>query len=146
MGLSARVGPGLVGLDASIFIYLVEQHAEYGAVVRPLFVEADSSARQLVTSAVTLLAVLVVPIRSGDARLVANYERILTRGRGLRLVEIDHSQLRIAAELRARHGVRTPDALQLAAAIATGCTRFVTNDRRIPAVPGLDVVQLRDVA
>lgn len=146
MGLSTRVGSGPVALDAAIFIYLVERHAEYGPIVRPLFVEADADARELVTSAITLVEVLVVPIRLRDAGLVARYEHILTRGRGLRLIDVDHGQLRTAAELRAEHGVRTPDALQLAAALAGGCGAFVTNDRRIPAVPGLDVVQLRDVA
>ena len=38
---------------------------------------------------------------------------------------------------------RTPDALQLAAALSAGCRTFVTNDRDLPAVPGLEVLQLR---
>lgn len=33
-------------------------------------------------------------------------------------------------------------ALQLVAALSTGCKTFVTNDRRLPAVPGLRVIQL----
>ena len=39
-----------------------------------------------------------------------------------------------------------PDALQLAAALSSGCKTFVTNDRRLPAVPGLRVVQLSQYA
>ncbi|HET7321991.1 MAG TPA: PIN domain-containing protein, partial [Longimicrobiaceae bacterium] len=54
----------------------------------------------------------------------------------------DRSQLRTAAQLRARYGVRRPDALQLAAAVSTGCTAFLTNDRRLPNIAGMKVVTL----
>jgi len=99
-----------------------------------------------VTSALTLLEVLVVPLRAGDRQLAERYESLLTRGRGLRLVDITRAQLEAAASLRAVTGARTPDALQLAAAISAGCKTFVTNDRRLPAVPGLRVVQLSQYA
>jgi predicted nucleic acid-binding protein len=58
--------------------------------------------------------------------------------------KIEHvaSALTLAAELRATTGAATPDALQLATALATGCSSFLTNDRRLPSVPGLKVVKL----
>ena len=63
----------------------------------------------------------------------------------MRLVEIGRAQLRVAAQLRAQHAaLRTPDALQLAAALSAGCSAFVTNDRDLPGVPGLRVLKLRD--
>ena len=49
---------------------------------------------------------------------------------------------RAAAQLRATTGVNAPDALQLGAALAAGCRTFVTNNRRIPAIPGLREIQL----
>ncbi len=55
-------------------------------------------------------------------------------------------QLRAAAQLRAATGARTPDAIQLVAALGTGCTALVTNGRRLPPVPGLRVVQLESYA
>jgi len=98
-----------------------------------------------VTSAITLLEVLVVPYRAGKVALAERYEQLLTRAAHLRLVDIDRQQLRAAAQLRALHGIRTPDALQLAAGLATRSTMLITNDRRLPSVPGLEVVQLRDL-
>jgi predicted nucleic acid-binding protein len=63
----------------------------------------------------------------------------------VRLVEIGRGELRMAAQLRAVHlSVRTPDALQLAAALSAGCSAFVTNDRDLPALPGLRILKLRD--
>jgi predicted nucleic acid-binding protein len=146
VGLIADIGPGAVAVDTAAFIYFIEDDPRFAPIVRPLFEQADRSERQLVTSALTLLEVLVVPLRAGDRQLAERYESLLTRGRGLRLVDITRAQLEAAASLRAVTDVRTPDALQLAAAITTGCKTFVTNDRRLPAVPGLRVVQLSQYA
>ncbi|HKK53644.1 MAG TPA: PIN domain-containing protein [Myxococcota bacterium] len=95
------------------------------------------------TSAITLLEVLVVPYRAGKVALAERYEQVLTRAAHLRLVDVDRQQVRAAAWLRAVHGKRTPDALQLAAGLAARSTTLITNDRRPPSVPGLEVLQLR---
>jgi predicted nucleic acid-binding protein len=99
-----------------------------------------------VTSAITLLELLVVPYRAGDDALAERYELLLTRSRGVTTVALDLGQLRSAAQIRANFGVRTPDSLQLAAARTAGCSAFITNDRRLPKLPGLRIVQLHDVA
>lgn len=146
MGLKAAVGPGPVALDTAAFIYFIEEHETYLPLLAPLFREADQGRRVLVTSALTLLEVLVVPYRAGDVTLAERYEALLTRGRGLRLVPLDHAQLRTAAQVRALTRMRTPDALQIAAALSQRCAAFVTNDREYPQLPGLRVVQLRELA
>lgn len=142
MGIVASVGSGPIAIDTAIFIYFAGRHATYADLVRPMFGAADRGELELVTSAVTLLEVLVVPYRAGDFVLAERYETLLTRSRGLTLVAMDLVQLRAAAQIRARYGVKTPDALQLAAAVTTRCTTFVTNDRRLPELPGLRVIQL----
>lgn len=146
MGLIEALGPGPTALDTMNFTYLIEEHEEYLPLLLPLFEEADAGERELMTSALTLLEVLVVPYRAGDLSLVERYELLLSESRGLTLVEIDRSQLRGAAELRATYGVRTPDGLQLAAALAGRCGSFLTNDRDLPEIPGLEVLQLSNFA
>lgn len=144
MGLIDEVGAGPVALDTAAFIYFIEEHPLYVPPLLPIFAAADNEALTIVTSAVTLLEVLVVPYRAGNLPLATRYEALLNRSRGVRLREIDHGLLRAAAQLRATAGVRTPDALQLAAALAEGCTSFVTDDRRLPALPGLRILQVGD--
>lgn len=138
----ADIGRSPAGVDTAIFIYLIEEHPKYLRLLRPLFAEVDQGRRELVTSAVTLLEVLVVPYRSGDAALAAQYEELLTRSRGIRLADISRDLLRAAAQLRAARGMKTPDALQVAAALAAGCGVFLTNDRDLPSVPGIRILQL----
>jgi predicted nucleic acid-binding protein len=59
------------------------------------------------------------------------------------VIELDHGQLRAAAQLRAVHlKLRTPDALQIAAALSSRCVALITNDRKLPDIPGLDVLQV----
>ena len=138
----ASLGGGAVGIDTAIVIYFIEEHPTFLPQILPLFREADQGKRDLVSSAITLMEVLVVPYRAGDRTLADRYEALLTRSRGIRLIDTTRDQLRAAAQLRAATGVRVPDALQLVAALGSGCTAFVTNDRRLPAIPGLRIVQL----
>jgi predicted nucleic acid-binding protein len=140
--LIEAIGDGPVALDSAIFIYLIEQHPRYVALLRPLFTRIDSGTIGAVTSALTLLETLVVPYRSGDRELAAKYEAILTNGRGLTVVPIELPVIRLAAEIRGATSIRTGDALQLATALLTNCTVFLTNDRRLPALAGLQVLQL----
>jgi predicted nucleic acid-binding protein len=142
MGLIADLGPGPVAIDTSIFIYFIEEEPRFLRLVLPLFEEADAGKKELITSAVTLLEVLVVPYRAGDVQLAERYELLLTRSRGIRMIDLTHDQLRAAAQLRAATGAKTPDALQLVSALGTGCRTFVTTDRGLPRVRGLRVIQL----
>lgn len=146
MGLMDDAGAGPVALDTAVFIYFLEEHPRFLPVVEPLFAAADESRVELVTSGVTLLEVLVMPLRAGDSALAGRYDRLLTRSRGLRLLDLDRPLLRAAAHLRATLPIKTPDALQVTAALLTGSTAYVTNDRRLPRIPGLPVLQLADYA
>jgi predicted nucleic acid-binding protein len=146
VGLTADLGPGAVAVDTAVFIYFIEEDPRFLPHILPLFTEADRGERLLVTSSLTLLEVLVVPYRAGHRQLAERYEHLLTRSRGVRIVDLSRDQLRAAAQLRATTRVKTPDALQLAAALEAGCRTFLTNDRHLPSIPGLRVIQLAGYA
>jgi predicted nucleic acid-binding protein len=144
VGLIDDAGPGPIAVDTAPFIYLIEEHPRYLTPLLPLFETAAAGGMSLVTSAVTLLEVLVAPYRAGDTRLADRYAALLTRSRGVTMIEISIDQLRAAARLRAARVMRTPDALQVAAALTAGCPTLVTNDRRLPNLAGLRVLQVSD--
>jgi predicted nucleic acid-binding protein len=143
LGLLTEIGEGPVALDSSIFIYFIERNPRYISIVRPVFQAMSEGRLQVVTSSLTLLETLVVPIRAGNSVVAHAYEKILTRGDGLYLVPLDLNLIRAAAHVRAVAGLKTPDALQVASALSGGCSAFVTNDGRI-SMPGLRVLQLED--
>ncbi len=142
MGLIAELDRGPIGVDTAIFIYFIEENRRFLPIIEPFFRSADAGELELITSALTLLEVLVVPYRAGHRILADRYEALLTRSRGIRLVDLKRGQLRAAAQLRAATGAKTPDALQLAAALGAGCTAFLTSDRPLPSIPGLRILQL----
>lgn len=138
----ADLGAGAVGVDTAIFIYFIEEQPQFLPLIEPLFKAVDEGRQEIITSALTLLEVLVVPYRSGNRLLADRYEALLTRSRGVRVVDLTRALLRGAAQLRAVTSVKAPDAIQLVAALTAGCTTFLTNDRRLPLIPGLRIVQL----
>ena len=143
MGLIADLGAGPIALDTSIFIYFIEEHPDYLHHLTPVFSAVASGKLEIATSAVTLLEGLVVPYRARNISLAERYEALLTRSRGLHLVEIDRFQIRAAAQIRANYRIGTPDALQMAAALSRRCSALLTNDREMPELPGLKILQLK---
>jgi predicted nucleic acid-binding protein len=89
---------------------------------------------------------LVLALRGGNAALAGRYETVLTASAHVVMVDLTRDQLRAAAALRATVRIRTADALQVTAALTFGCKALVTNDRRLPVIPGLRVLQLSDYA
>ena len=65
---------------------------------------------------------------AGD-RLAERPRLLAILGR-LALLPVTHDVAVMAAALRVRHRLKTPDALHLATAISAGADRFVTNNRR----------------
>jgi predicted nucleic acid-binding protein len=142
--LIADLGRGPVGLDTVVFIYFIEEHPRFLPIVASVFSAVASTRLPAITSGVTLLETLVIPYRSGNTALAARYEALLTRIRGIRFMDLDRPLLRIAAQLRAVFSIKTPDALQLAAALSGGCSVYLTNDRSLPRIPALEILHVSD--
>ena len=74
----------------------------------------------------------VKPLKTGDAALLAIFDAFFTSP-GLEVVGLTSAVCDRATQLRAGHNFKTPDALQLAAAVVHGCDLFLTNDTRLSA-------------
>ena len=141
--LVTRLGDaGLVGLDTSPFIYQLEDVAPYSDLTEALFEWIAKPGGHAITSTLTLLEVLVGPYRArNEARVNEFYGRLTT------FPHLDWFPLTLevadrAAGLRAAHGLRVPDAIQLATARAAGVKLFLTNDRRLPSFDNVEVLML----
>jgi predicted nucleic acid-binding protein len=144
LGLLSEIGDGPIGLDSSIFIYYIEENPRYIATLDPVFDALVEGGLKAVTSTLTLLETLVVPLRAGNEVLARQYQRFLTRSQNLLVVPLDFGILRAAAYVRATARLKTPDALQVASALSAECTAFLSNDSRISSLPGLHILQLED--
>lgn len=116
----------MIYLDSCIVIYAVEDPGDRGTAVRQRLTEAGEMV--VAISSLVTLECLVGPFRTDDLGLHDHYLRVLEQFHRLPLNE---EQFVRAAELRARHGLKTPDALHLAAAQLHGCDQLWTNDTRL---------------
>lgn len=130
-----------VGLDTAPLIYFIEENPTYLEAVRLFFEAMDRGDFAVVTSTITLLEMLVHPLRSNNRELAAEYRDILLNSR-LMTMEVSNTVAEQAARLRATHNIRTPDAIQISAALNAGASHFFTNDVRLPAISSIQIISL----
>lgn len=132
----------VVGLDTAPLIYFMEQNPNYIEMMRLFFKAFNRGDFRIVTSTVTLVEVLVHPLRQKNTPLAQEYREILMNQESLTVVELTPDIAETAAQLRATYNLRSPDSIQMATAIREGASFFLTNDARLPSLPGLTVLVL----
>jgi predicted nucleic acid-binding protein len=130
-----------IGLDTAPLIYFIEENPDYIDRVQIFFESMERGDFTVVTSTVTLLEVLVQPLRMHKKELAEEYRDILLNSK-LQTLDISASISEHAAKLRAAYGIRTPDAIQISAALSAGADLFFTNDIRLPEIPSIQFLFL----
>jgi predicted nucleic acid-binding protein len=134
-----------VFLDTAPLIYFIEGHSVYQPILFRLFEFNDKGGFSFVTSSVTLLEVLVKPLREGQKAIAEQYRDILSTAPGIELFDVTSAIAEGAAQLRAKYNVRTPDAIQLATCIEFGADYFLTNDNRLKSVSEIKVIAVGEL-
>jgi predicted nucleic acid-binding protein len=142
----ALAGVDTLALDTTPIIYFVEEHPQYRDLLANLFGRIDRGDITGVTSVVTGAEVLVHPIKNGNVALAEAYSTLLETSENMCVVPIDLGVAQRAAGIRARNGIRTPDAFQIAAAIEAGCDAFLTNDSKLARVTEIRVIVLNSLS
>ena len=141
----AQLQGQVVGLDSAPLIYFIEENPAYLEMTDAFFEAMVRGELRVVTSVITLLEVLVYPLRQGNSILAQQYRDILSDEEGLTTIEVSPAIAEIAAQLRATYNLRTPDAIQMATAIRQDASFFLTNDSRLASLPGLEMLVLEEL-
>src|SRR6266508_6207621 len=88
---------------------------------------ASEAAVELIASDLTRMECRVKPIRDRDADLLRDFDQFFETIVSA-LVPLTREVIDLATEIRAESGLRTPDAIHLAAARSAACDSFLTND------------------
>ena len=110
-------------IDTSILIRLIEGPSEVSSRIRDVL-----SGQVLIASSLAITECLTKPLRFNEQPVIAAYDELFSSDR-LAVVDATGSIARSAAALRARHRLKTPDAVHLATAIELGANEFLTADR-----------------
>lgn len=128
-------------VDTCLFSYWVERAGQVAeAAVRWLECQPDAA---MCVSPLVRLELMVKPMRSGNQALIQSYEALLAKQEWLPVCDEIFAR---ALGLRVQHGLKTPDALHLAAALHHGCTEFWTNDDRLKAAAGTLAVNVLEAS
>ena len=132
----------IIYLDSCIFIYWLDD-------VGPLHLRAKNRVQALQLaqdriglSDLTRLECRVGPLKRNDTVVLSAFDALFARPE-VQLVPLSSAVFDRAAQLRAELSFKTPDALHLAAAIESGCDRFLTNDTRLSSCADILIEVLR---
>ncbi len=131
MGLISQLKEKKIFIDTAHFIYYIEGNVQYHKILNHLFSLNSKGEMIFSTSVLTLLELLVVPIRNKKFDLVEQYETIFSNSNSLELIEINLTISKLAAKYRAQFNFKTPDAIQLASASFCDADFFLTNDKQL---------------
>ncbi len=134
MGWLNKLYGKIICLDTAPLIYYIEENPVFIPTIDPFFDAMFRGDFEVVTSTLTLLEVLVHPIRNNNAYLAASYREILSNASHLRTIPVTAEIAEAASRLRAVSKIRTPDAIQVATAIVMGADYFLTNDSELPVL------------
>jgi predicted nucleic acid-binding protein len=135
----------LIAIDAAPIIYYVERNQRYLDLMRFVIKQMVSGRLKAVSASITLTEVLVKPIANNDTVTADGFRRMLLKGTGFKLIPITAPIAEQAAELRATYKLKTPDALQIAAAVDQKCDAFLTNDTGLKRVTEVQVLVLDEL-
>jgi predicted nucleic acid-binding protein len=135
----------IIFLDTAPLIYFIEGKSQYQQHLKKIFESNDKGEFTFITSSITLLEVLVKPLRENQTKLADQYKAILTGAAGIEIFDITIELAVKAAELRAKYNLHTPDALQMASAIENKADYFLTNDYKLKSISEISGITLSEL-
>jgi predicted nucleic acid-binding protein len=130
-------------LDTNVFIAAYEARGARSDHAWWILDAVETGEFLAVTSELTLAEVLVGPLQDGDEELAGHYHNIVASDDGLDVAPVDRKVLIEAAMLRSfSRSLKLPDAIHVATARIRDCNFIVSDDRRLPSMRGVTIVQL----
>jgi predicted nucleic acid-binding protein len=127
----------LLLVDSAPIIYFLEGHERFRGYFKPVF-EAQAAGRaRFAVTAITIAEVLTCPFKAGEEALARRSRAILD---SWEFVPLSADIAESAARLRATLGLKLPDALQAASALAINADAVVTHDRDFSRLRSLRVI------
>jgi predicted nucleic acid-binding protein len=127
--------------DTMLYAYWFEDNPDFGDRVQQIHEAMQQSGDSLCSSLFVLSELLVGPVKTRDLASADAIEQFF-HSDAIALIPFTAESVRIFADLRAIHGIKSLDALHLAIAATARVDLFLTNDRRLHRlkVPGLPFI------
>jgi predicted nucleic acid-binding protein len=130
MGLTETLIGKTVFFDSAPLIYYFEDKQPYNELLTPVFLAVDGSTINAVSSLITVVEVLSKPYRAQQWDLVKQYREIFEHQSIIEVLPLTLEVADLTAQVRGKHGLKTPDTIQWATAKLHSVDYFLTNDQR----------------
>jgi uncharacterized protein len=127
--------------DTMLFIYWMEDHPRYGERVQQIFERMRDRRDQLCTSTFAVGEALVGFHKRGATETAARVRRFFQQ-ETVEVIPYTLETADLCAEIRAKSGISSADAIHLACAASAGTDLFLTSDRNLvgKVIPGIQFI------
>ena len=144
MGLKLKKSDSIF-MDTAPLIYYWENNREYFKKIASVFDAVYDNDVQVIVSLVTYIEVMTYPIKCGNIKLASKYRDYFTNSANMTLYPVNLLVAEKTAVYRAEHGLKTPDAIQLATAETCGADYVITNDAEWKKLADLEIVLVSEL-
>jgi predicted nucleic acid-binding protein len=130
-----------LAIDSMVVVYLLEQNPDYLEKILGSFHEAD----EILISTFLYGEVLTGYYRDKEYDFAEKFIAFSQSSEKITICDFDLETAKVFAQLRAEKKFSPPDCIHLASALANGATAFLTNDKELKDVPGLEIIQLKTI-
>ena len=127
----------LLLVDSAPIIYTLEANVRFAERFAPMFQRHAQGELALAVTTITIAEVLTGPLKAGEEVLAKRYRAVLE---SWQVVDFTVDIAESAARLLGIYGLKLPDAIQLASALAINAAALVTHDRDFARVRGITVM------
>jgi len=127
-------------LDTAPLIYLIEDHPEFAEKVINIISESLIQRDTFVTSVITILEFGVKPEKENRRDIILKFEELLKK-LNTSIENVDKEIATKAYQLRAKYQfLKGMDSIQIATALLSDCSEFITNDKKLKKIDEIKVV------
>ena len=131
-----------LGLDSMTLIYLLEDKEPYASSVELALRRIEKGDHTAYVSSLVLTELLIPALRQRRYETVHRYRQFLLSFPNLQTLPLDIPTAELAASLRAKYDIRTPDAVHVATSLQNGASAFLTNDKQLSRITGIEIILL----
>ena len=129
----------IIGLDTSIFIYLLENNTEFADRCEKIIEQVQFDGYHAIFASIGLIEIYTGPKRTGDVEQIHYCRNYITQLPNLIVANLNEPVIDIASDLRAKYKITVPDAIHIASAIVYGADTFITNDKALKKVKEISI-------
>lgn len=130
-------------LDTNILTYFFEKDPKFGSLAKTTVAKLQKNKIKLGFTFLSQAEILVHPYKLNDEDLINLYSNLESQFK-IKLLYPTPETAAIAAQLRAKYTIQTPDAINLAVALSNKFDAFLTNDATLKKVGEIKIITLTD--